>query len=748
MQIPLTSPTRARVKPLSRLALGLTLGFAPLAIAQNAIAQNAIAQNAIAQNAIAQNAPVTPPTVSANGAAPAAVTVAPNISILIVALDDLSAPDATTSLIPQTAINPAAANPIAPIAPADGAPANVTPTAFEGQLWQRTTQWRALAQKKSKEQKKRDKEAEDKIFNINPVAPTPYTPPGARQPVVPNVIVPGATGLGVGVPTIVRAPADPLASVPVNADTTPASKTPGRSQLMAVSLRRVLIGQGYKDVQVVTPESSTIIRAIGEARLSNRVLEELQRSLAILAANNAAGVPPDVGATIAAGRAASRIGQATGYRAVVGFHVADPTDIGLVGVGAAPDAKTQKISVNMVVADAQRESVEPLQYVETGDGEAVWRETGAAAGANSLGSTLHDWPANSTENRVQLAQVHFKAAQAAFDRGDLTRAQDELNQSLSLDSSSASVYLLRGDILKAIDPNSAALAYRRAVEVNSQNGQDWARIAAAYAYAKTPDWPSARNAAERALALNYDSAQLRVVLATVQYGRAELFRQADYPGKAEEAESDARSHLERALQLSPDDPTAVRLLAKNLIDKRRFEEAARTLDRIAPRYPDDLEIQGQYAVALGNQIGREADAFAAYSRVWKLSRQKTVLVDAITYRTLASGFDQRLFDLGKVAIQLSRGVASRAVLRETALLQLSKLKEEMEDAKAAITVMQPAGGVTATAVTSRIFAASLMDQSLESFQTYLETGQNGYFKDGDNLYRNAVASLNSARSTQ
>ena len=731
-------PVCPPVKPARYFALGLTLAYASLAVAQNAPTAP------IAPAVAASSAPPTP----ANSAAP----MASDVSVLIVALDDLSAPDASAipTFVPPT--TPVA--PDAPIAPADSMPAVVTPTNFGGQLWQ----WKAEAQKKpkkTKEQKRLEKEAKDaELFNINPVAPTPYTPPGRANPLTenpaPDVIVPGVTGQPVAGPPVVRTRGEDLAAK-LAPNVLPVNIEPGRSQLMAVPLRRVLMSQGYKDVQVVTPQSNAIMRAIGEGRLSTRVLDELKRSLATLAANNAAGVPADVSATIVAGRAASRIGQATGYRAVVGFYVAAPTSISLVGAGAASDAKTQKVVVNMVVADAQRESVEPLQLVETGDNENVWRETGAAAGAQLLDTTLRDWPANSSDNRPQLAQVHFDAARSAFQNGDLPRAQDEVNQSLALDGTRADSYVLRGDVLNAIEPGDGLAPYQKAVELNSQSGQDWARIAIAYASAnaksKTPDWRPAWNAGNRALSLNYDSAALRVAIATAQYGRAELFRVAKYPSQADAAEADARVNLERALQLSPDDPTAVRLLAKNLLEKKHYEEAARTLDRIAPRYPNDVEIQGQYAVALGNQIGREEDAFAAYARVWKLSGQKSVNVDSITYRTLATGFDQRLFNLGKVAVQLSRGVASRAILRETALIQLGKLKEEMDNAQQAIGIMQPVG-VGATAVAARVFAANLMDQSLESFQTYLDTGQGEYFQKGDGLYRTAVASLNSARSAQ
>ncbi len=720
MKTPPISPSCARAtKTSSLLALGLILGYSPFLTAQIAHAQGALA------------APATPP---ANAAT---LPAAPDINVLILAFDDLSATsdaaNAAPAFVPPTPATPPGA--VAPIVPADGIPAIVTPTDFGGQLWQ----WRGAAQKKSKEEKRREREAEEAArFNLNPVAPTPYTPPGRNNPNAAPAVTPPIVGApNFGAPDLSDAPDAPLPVAPA-----------GRSQLMALPLRRALTARGYKDVQVVTPESPTIMRALGEGRLSSRVLDELKTSLATLAANNAAGVPADVNATIAAGRAASRIGQATGYRAVIGFAVSAPTAIGVVGAGATPDATTQKVSANMIVADAQRESVEPLEFVETGDTPQLWQEAGGVAGAQLLEGTLRDWPATSNANNAALAQIHFGAARAALERGDASRAQDELNQSLSLDSSQPQSFLLRGDILRATDPVAASSAYRKAVELNSTKGEDWARIALAYAYAKTPDWRAAWDAGKRALALNYDSAPLRVAIATAQYGRAELFRNAQYPGQADEAEADARANLERALQIAPDDSTAMRLLARNLLEKRRYSEAITTLDRIAPRYPNDLEIQNQYATVLLNQSGREEDAFAAYSRVWKLSGQKQANVDVPTYRTLATGFDQRLFSLGKVATQLSRGVASRAILRETALIQLSKLKEEMEEAKGSIAIMKPTIGISSASINARIFAADLMDQALESYQTYLDTGQGDYFVRGDGLYRSAVEQLNTARSAQ
>lgn len=674
----------------------------------------------LAATAPAQNPP-------ASNASSVPVPAAPDINILILALDDLSAPPAPAPFVP--AIPPAPA----PIAPADGGAAGVgviTPTS----AILSPPQWRAWAQKKTKAQKRAEQEAADKkIFNLDP---EPMTVIPAR-PVRPGVVLspdaPPATGPVLGAPPVVGVlPASPAINL----------APPGRSQLMALSLRRALAAKGYQDVQVSTLETSTISRAIGEGRLSQRVLDELKRSLSQIS------TAPDASALIVAGRAASRIGQATGYRAVVAFYVGAPATVGVVGAGVAPGETTQRAGVNMVVADAQRESVEPLQFDATGPNENVWRETGGGTGAGLLDQTLRDWPATSSAGRATLATIHYNTAKSAFDRGDLARATDEINQALSLDGSRAQFYVARGDILRNSDAGAAANSYRHATEINAQDGETWAKIAGAYAYAQTPNWPAVLDAGKKALALNYDSAALRVAMATAQYGRADLFRKADYANRAEDAEADARTHLDRALQLAPDDPSAVRLLASTLIAKNRYAEAVRTLDRIAPRYPNDITIQLQYAQALGSQPGREEDAFAAYGRVWKLAGQKTVVVDASTYRTLASGFDQRLYNLGKVATQLSTGVASGAVLQDSAVLQLTKLKEEMDAAQATINAMQPSSAIGATAITSRVFAADLMDQSLQLYQNYLETGQDIYRVNGLDLYRQAVAQLNTARTTQ
>jgi hypothetical protein len=186
-------------------------------------------------------------------------------------------------------------------------------------------------------------------------------------------------------------------------------------------------------------------------------------------------------------------------------------------------------------------------------------------------------------------------------------------------------------------------------------------------------------------------------------------------------------------------------LARKLVEARRFDEAAQTLDRVAPRYPKDLEIQTQYAAALTGQIGREEDAFVAYAKVWKLSGIKNVDVDALTYRALAQGFDLRVRNLGKSAIQLTTGVANGALPREDALLQLTKLKEDMSSAENAINVLRAPASIAPDGPASRVFAADLMNQALEAQQIYLETGQDLQRSRGGQLANQAVARLNAAR---
>ena len=665
------------------------------------------AQNGITLPGAAPLNPVAPGTATAATTAPAApaapaptvaAPVAPAINILLLALDELPAPDA---LLP------------APILPAPPDANAITP-AITPARWNEMGSpfWQFQAQKKP------PRLTEDDLFRMEP-DPRALLPPGRTQPAARGAI----TDL---------APV-PLPDNPANRGAlAPSTAPPGRAQLAAVSLRRALLSLGWGDVLPTAPDAAAISRAVGERRLSARALHELKIATAQLILPDAA---PLAQTTARATAAASRVGQALGYRAVVVFYIAPPT----TKDGA------QNAAFSFVLADSARETGEAILDDERGASEIALREAGASTAAALLDRALRSWPETSRADRTALAQKHLENARAALDAGDVERAQDELNQTVALDTSRGEPYVLLGDLLANSDPLGAATAYRRAVELNARDGATWAKIAVAYTTGTVPDWPRALEAARKALESNYDSVPLRVAMATAQFGRADLFRKAERLDRAEDAEFDARKHLDRALELAPDDPLAVRLLARKLVEARRFDEAAQTLDRVAPRYPKDLEIQSQYAAALTGQIGREEDAFVTYARVWALSGVRSVDVDALTYRALAQGFDLRVRNLGKSAVQLTTGVANGALPREDALLQLTKLKEDMTSAENAIGVLRAPNSIAPDAAASRVFAADLMNQALEAQQIYLETGQDLQRSRGGQLAAQAIARLNIAR---
>jgi tetratricopeptide (TPR) repeat protein len=629
---------------------------------------------------------------------------APAISILLLAIDEVPAPG--------TALPAPALAPVAP--PAAGPTAAITPAYF--QALGVSPYWLSEAQAKPKKKKL----SEDDLFRLEP-DPRALLPDGATQPVAPPLPDSSMTFPALG--------SSPQPSMGAGA------AAPGRAQLTAVPLRRALMSLGWADIMPVSLDSTAISRAIGESRLTTRTLDSLKISLSQLAAPGGA---PSAEVTQNATAAAARVGQALGYRAVVAFYVSP----------SAPKGGVQSAGFSFIVADTSRENGEPILFDEQGADEAQLREVGASSAAALVDKMLRGWPVAGSTERVALAQKHLAAGRAALAAGDTTTAQEELTQATALDSTNSEPYSMLGDLLVDTDPVASALAYRRAVQVNSRDGASWAKIAVAYTTNATPDWPLALEAGRKALATNFDSVPLRVAMATAQFGRADIFRKHDRLDRAEDAELEARQHLTRALDLAPDDPTAIRLLARTLLEARRYNEASTTLDRIAPRYPKDIEIQTLYASALAGQSGRESDAFAAYAQVWQLSGQRSVDVDATTYRSLAKGFDLRVYEIGKSAQGLSSGVANGAMPREDALLQLTKLKEDMVAAENGIKVLRAPAVIGNEAPASRVFAADLMNQSLEAQQIYLETGQELQRVRGAQLNVQAVSRLNAARNAR
>jgi tetratricopeptide (TPR) repeat protein len=651
--------------------------------------------------AAAQNGPRPGAPVIAPPAAPVPV-VRPELAgfnILIIAFDDavLKTPMAGVDVPPPAApaITPGADAPDAGTVPGAMAPAAIAPAAGAHQR----VRWVASAKQKE--------DPDAALFRPEP-DPRALTPqPGQNLPPMTNVQSPPGADSAMA----------PRTGTPV-----------GNAQLSALPLRRSLLAMGFGDVMPTAPDGSTIVRALGERRLTPRVVDDLRQSLLQLTRATAAPNP----ATLQTGiKAAARIGQAVGYRVVIGLATSPGQD------GAT--------AYSLLLVDSMREQGEPLLFDQKGADEISVRETAGSTGAALVEKAVRVWPAVNASDRAALAANHLAAARAAQAAGNIPVAQDELNQALSLDPQRSELYVMLGDLLQNTDPVAAAAAYRRAVDLDARDGATWAKISVAYTTAKVPDWPRALEAGRKALSLGTDTVALRTAMATAQFGRAELFRKADRLDRAEDAEFDARQHLDKALELAPDDPAVIRLLTKQLVNQGRYDEAVQTLDRVAPRFPNDLDIQLQYANALSHLPGREEDAFVATARVWKLSGLKSVDVDAVNYRSLAEGFDNRLYNLGKSAAQITTGVANAALPRESALLQLTKLKEDMSNANDAINTMRPPRSIPNDVRDARVFAADLMNQSLENHQTYLETGQDIFRVRGLELYRQAVAQLNMAR---
>lgn len=716
------------------------------------------------------------------------------VNILIIALDDLAdqvrlqrasggglAPSVPSSPLPSQLPMPIGPD-LPPTAPAGADPPAIRPAATYRVPNRAAVEWRVLAKKA-----KVDKHAD--VFRAVPQAPPAY-------PVIPNrsgdSTLPPVASDGVD-----ASPLPPSGEVPVPALAVPGvapivgdvmmePKPPGVAQIAAAPLRRALLRMGFRDVLNTAVDGSTIVRALNGRRLSSRVIDTLQlrsaqyvsASLAVnpTVAPNAAGAS-NAALQAAATQAAAQVGQALGYRAVLLVGVLPPDLAGQPGgrleasnasqaagqstltpnplalpqspTTGASSSDTSVATFTMLIVDAVRETSEVTIFDETGSGELARNETAAATSAAVVSKSVGAWPIVTIEDKNRYASGYLAAARTALAAGDWQTAQDKLNQVLALDPNRAEAALLMGDVLAAIDPAAAITSYRRAVTQNVNDGATWAKIAIAHTVGNKPDWPRALEAGRKALAAKFDSAQLRQAMATAQLGRADLFRHAGQIDNAEKAESDARQHLDRALVLAPEDPGVMRLMTRQMVMQSRFREAVKVLDRIAVQYPDDAEIQTQYATSLLEIGGREEDAFVAWARVWKLTGQQAAPADASRYRRLSEGFDQRIASLGKKAMQLTSGVASNNTPREAALLQLSRYKEDMAAAVTAIKIIQPGiDGQGGAVHASRVLSADLMSQALESHQLYLETGQDIYRTRAGELNRQAMIRLNVARGGQ
>jgi tetratricopeptide (TPR) repeat protein len=590
--------------------------------------------------------------------------------------------------------------------------------------------------------------------NAEQVLPLPPTPQPARD--VPLAALPFWRALA-QIPAIPALPSTtPTGSL--SDDSTlegPSRRPPGRAQQVAAPLRRALNAAGIRDVLTTALDGPSILRSLNSGRVTLRTIDTLRFSTGQLldAARSGAerftaesGVlekmptPASPSPMLAQARqnaiaSAARIGLTLGYRAVVVLAV-------------APD--TRGAVYSLLVIDAPREAGEAWLLHQTGTDQDVIDQQAAASTAQNLATQFRSWAPFSQTDRVAQIDKYMQLARASLQKDDLSAAQDQLQLVVAFDPSNVDAYVMLGDVLQNADSVAAAKAYQRAAEINTQNGEVWSKIAIVHTLSDPPDWIRALQAATRAQSLGFDSANLRTAMAAAEFGRAELFRRSGRIDQAEDAELFARRHLERARELAPDSPEVVasvsRLMAKYLLDQKRYKEAVQSLDLLAVQYPSDLPTQKMYARALEGYGKRDEDTFLAWARVWKLTGESEVPLDATRYAIIADGFDQRLVNIGKNVFQLSYGVSTGAILRETALLQTERAKQDVKTAVAALQIMQPPPGkASSEAHVNRLFAADLMQQAMEFYTIYLETGNDLNRTRAVEAHRSAIESLNAAR---
>lgn len=537
-------------------------------------------------------------------------------------------------------------------------------------------------------------------------------------------------------------------------------RPPGRAQMVAAPLRRALVAAGFRDVLTTPLDGPSVLRSVNSARLAMRSLDALRFTTgqmldaAIAGADRftaEGGVVENAPASSSASpalaqarqtaiAAASRIGLTLGYRAVVVLAVAADQRI------ARPGAV-----YSLLVVDTPREIGEAFFLRQDGADEVAIDQTAAAGAAQNIAFGLRNWAPFTVADRAVQVEKYLATARGALQKNDTATAQDLLQIVVAYDPSNSEAYVLLGDALQSTDAVASARAYQRAAEINTKNGEVWAKIAIVHTLASPPDWVRSLQAARRAQQLGYDSANLRTSMAASEFGRADLFRRSGRIDQAEDAELVARRHLERARELAPDSPEVTanvsRLMAKYLLDQKRYKEAVQSLDLLAIQYPNDLQTQTMYARALEGYGKRDEDTFLAWARVWKLKGESEVPLDGTRYAVIADGFDQRIANIGKNAFQLTYGVSTGAMLRETALLQIEKSKTELKTAVAALQVMRPpVGRTTNEGHVQRLFAADLMQQAMEFYSIYLETGNDLNRTRALETHRQAMESLNAART--
>jgi tetratricopeptide (TPR) repeat protein len=520
-------------------------------------------------------------------------------------------------------------------------------------------------------------------------------------------------------------------------------RPPGEAQMIAAPLRRIFMEAGATDVLNAALDGASLVRAINAARVSPRVIATARGALArveqdVLKNSNGASVEIPAELQADAIHAFTRIGQAMGYRIVVA--VAAPPSV-------APGSP--RALILMVDCEQQTGQIIPISVPNQANNLQDTDNVAAAAGALLL-PRLSRLSASSNAKKMTLANQYLQEAKDAAAKNDLPSAQDYINQVVGLEPNNAGAYVTLGDLLQKAAPQAAAMAYSRALDITPDNGPLWGKLALTYTLGDNPSWPNALDAARHALDTGYDSALLRTVMASAEFGRARIFTKAGRSDDADQATRQAKDYMAQAMKLAPQgsavDVDVSKLMAQNFFDNGQFNEAASALDLVARQYPGDLALQKQYATALSSADDRQEDAFVAWANVWKLEGDDAVELDAERYKSLANGFDKNIFNLAKAASMLTSSVANGTIPANTALPQVQRYAAQIKNALDALHAMRPPAGRLSTDVqVTRLIAGDLFSQAVQSYVLYLQNGDRDVLTHGGQLHYKAIDTLNNAR---
>lgn len=515
------------------------------------------------------------------------------------------------------------------------------------------------------------------------------------------------------------------------------NRPPGQAQMVAAPMRRMLLERGATNVLNIALDGPSMVRALNAARLSPRVVDMTRSTMRQIEQNVLlrSGQPKAIPAALQENAivALTRIGQALGYRAVVAIVAPSTPRPGMPqALLLVVDTETQ--SGELIPLNAPSPSIESVV---------------AVAGAFLI-PRLSAWPPSSSTKIAALAERYLQKAKDAAAQNDLLAAQDYINQLVGLQPNNADAYETLGDLLQKVTPQAAATAYQRALNITPENGALWSKLAFAHISGNHPSWPDALDAAQHALSTGYDSAMLRTVMATAEFGRADIFAEAGRDNQADLANRQAKEYLDIAMKLAPQDSTidadVSKLMATNLIAAKQFAEAATLLDLVARQYPGDLKLQQLYATALSGAQGRQEAAFVAWGNVWELEGEDSVPLSAARYESLANGFDKHIFNLAKAASMLTSSAASGNIPASSALPQVQRYAATINQAMKALHRMRPPAGRLSTQMqVARLIAGDMFAQAVQSYLLYLQNGDKEVLAHGGQLHYQAIARLNSAR---